>query len=535
MIRQIFNFLYNIYNKIINLIQLNNKFYILFIIIWIFLYNYGYITESRIIIFLIIIICICIYKIVYKKIQNRDYIYTENLLYIILWIDYIKLFIINMLIFCSIKIYELKMLYKDNKTINMVILLFENAITNPLKMILYKIYNGLYIWKTTPIFEILFKRIYGSILGILIFSNIIGYLWYLMNYSVLNVYILLILINCIDELVKNGKYKNIKIIEHLEYIKYLNLNKELLKIIEIRGNISIIALYIKKVLIKAKLWYGQNKIKTFAFIINNIYFITIYENINIKITNHQIELQHHKLYNWEILFQPFYYDIVACLNDYLRLLSTIEYLLIKIKSDSSILCKFSKNDVLNLQEFILLVVKLLLYFLWDFENLQIVKFSNLTICKFSYELEYTSINEVLIINYLNYHKLNNNKFFELNNKFFEQFYLYGKIISNYDLNNNKMISSKIINFENYNHIEVYARKILNQLLLFNSIYEIDIELCRVNETDITIEPTILKKLNEYREQFIEEWKASKVIDIELANIKRLQHINKYVESINKYS
>jgi len=65
--------------------------------------------------------------------------------------------------------------YESNLIIQICILVFENLTINPLKMILYKFYYALYNWKTTSILEIFFKRIYGNVLGILIFSNVIGY------------------------------------------------------------------------------------------------------------------------------------------------------------------------------------------------------------------------------------------------------------------------------------------------------------------------------------------------------------------------
>jgi hypothetical protein len=78
------------------------------------------------------------------------------------------------------------------------------------------------------------------------------------------------------------------------------------------------------------------------------------------------------------------------------------------------------------------------------------------------------------------------------------------MISNYDLNNNKIISSVIIDFAQYTNIEDYSIKILNKLLIINAIYGIDIEFCRANETNETIELEILKRLNEYKKVFIEE-------------------------------
>jgi len=527
MIHQIFNIIIKYNYKIINLIQNNYKLNLLFVLIWILLYNYGYITENRIIIFLFVIFCICLYKICSKKIQEINFIYRANLLYIFLWIDYFKLFLINILIFMSIKIYELKFSYKNNLIINLLILMFENIFINPVKMILYKIYNVLYIWKITSIIEIFFKRIYGSILGILIFSNVIGYLCYLMNYSVLNVYILLILINCIDEILKSDKWRDYKI---KEYFYFINLNKDIFKIIKLRSETSLLSLYIQKLLNISNVSYNDNKIKNFAFIINIFYFTKF------KIVDHLNQIKQFKLYNHSFIFIPFYDNIVSCLNNYFRLLATLEYILIKIKSDSNILIlkKFTKKDILQLNDFMLLIIKLLLYYLWDFENLgkdlDKFSFSNLKISKIStiYELEYTADKELLY----KVHAINNIvlKFFDIqeNRYFYEQFYLYEKIVSSYDLNNNIVMPTVILNFENYKNIEHNAIKLLDKLLIINSIYEIDIEFFRANELDNNIEQEIFEKLNEYKISFIEEWQNSKSLDIELANYKRLEDLKSFI-------
>ena len=524
------------YNKLINFIEFNNKWNLLFIVIWVILYNYGYITENRVIIFSIVIIWICVYKILYKKVKEKDIIYNEKFLYILLWIDYLKLCIINTLIFIRIKLYDLKIIDESNFMIKLCILIFENLTVNPLQMILYKFYNVLYNWNITPILEIFFKRIYGSVLGILIFSNIISYVWYLLNYSILNVYLVLLLINVIDEISKTKKYDEYSL---FYYIKYLNLNKDIFEIIEYRSFTSIFSLYIQKALKSYNIDYHSNKIKSFAFTLNNIYYFKQYENLNLNIYNYKIQLNSNKFYKSKSLFKSFYFDIVLCLNGYFRLLATLEYVLIKITSNKNILINVSINDLLKLKEFILLVIKFLLYYLWDFENLNkdVINFdfSKLIINEIStiYELEYEYIwvNDATLLSKIKNCKINNIRIFNIqqNQKFYEQFYLYAKMISNYDLNNNKIISSVIIDFAQYTNIEDYSIKILNKLLIINAIYGIDIEFCRANETNETIELEILKRLNEYKKVFIEEWKNSLNKDLEIRNYQRLKDLNEYIE------
>ena len=530
MIQQIFN----LYSK---LIQYNNKNLLLFIVVLIVLYNYGYITEGRIIIFSVIIIWICLYKIICRKIKESEVVYNENLLYILLWIDYLKLFIINALIVMSIKTYELKMTYKNKKIINKLILIFENLTINPLLMILNKFYNVLYIWKTTPIFEIFFKRIYGSLLGILIFSNIIGYLWYLMNYSVLNVYILVIVLNCIDEIVKSGKYSEYKIIRHLEFVNYFNLNKDLLQIIEYRSNTSLFSLYIQKILKKSNFDNVKIKIKKFAFIIH-LYFKQSLDDVNIiqfNKTLKQNKLNQLKINkNFETLFDFFYFDIVTLLEDYLILLSQIEYVKIKIKKDKKFKGSFSNYELYRLDDldnYSLLVVKMLLYYLWDFENINKDKydFSNLMIDESCgvFNLEYIWDLSTRYSKEVKAFEIQKNYFF------YEQFYLYANFVSIVDVNNCNKKQTASIDFGYYKKIEDYATKFLNNLIIVNNkfkrFYGIELDVERANEMDESIEQEVLNRLKEYKLNFIEEWKVSKRQTVEEANLQRLRNLNEYVE------
>jgi hypothetical protein len=100
----------------------------------------------------------------------------------------------------------------------------------------------------------------------------------------------LLLINVIDEISKTEKYNEYSL---FYYIKYLNLNKDLIQIVELRSLSSVLSLYIQKALKSSNIGYRPNKIKSFAFIINNIYN----NNIPFKIINFKIEIKHHKLYD----------------------------------------------------------------------------------------------------------------------------------------------------------------------------------------------------------------------------------------------
>lgn len=85
---------------------------------------------------------------------------------------------------------------------------------NGIKIILNKIYTILNDWKNYNIYEIIFKRIYGMVFSILIFTNIIQLILAILNMITTNwiiwIYILLILISYI---------MNIPSIINIEYIR----------------------------------------------------------------------------------------------------------------------------------------------------------------------------------------------------------------------------------------------------------------------------------------------------------------------------
>jgi hypothetical protein len=305
----------------------------------------------------------------------------------------------------------------------------------------------------------------------------------------------LLLINVIDEISKTGKYDEYSI---FYYIKYLKLNKDLIQIIKQRSLSSVFSLYIQKVFNRLYLINCKNKIKRFAFILNNVYYIKI------KIINHNNQVKQYKLNNQLFIFKSFYIDIVILLNNYLCLLSQIEYVKIKIKKDIKFKDTFSSYElykIKDLEEFIFLVIKMLLYYLWDFENIDKLEadLSNVII----YDI--TSLNELKYKWCLdnNFIEKSNSKIFNIqeNKEFYEQFYLYSSLLSVY-------YNTRIIDFENYNELESFIDKFLIHLFIFHNkfqkFYGIEVDFERANDIDDTIELEILERLNEYKESFIKE-------------------------------
>jgi hypothetical protein len=355
------------------------------------------------------------------------------------------------------------------------------------------------------------------VLGILIFSNIINYVWYLLNYSILNVYLVLLLINVIDEISKTEKYNEYSL---FYYIKYLNLNKDIFEIIKLRSLSSIFSLLIQKILKNINIGYNKNKIKNFAF---TIYLYFKHKFGEIKIINLENRYKQNKLnklkqnYNFINLLHLFYSEISILLNEYLIILIQLDKL--KIQQHSK-LTNLDLKKIKNLEEFIFLIIKMLLYYLWDFENINKLDknfyFDNLFIDNSltilsNYDF-YDNDDVKKIITFINKNKIH---FFHIhrNKEFYEQFYLYANLLSIYD-------KTGIIDLGNYKNLENYVEIFLSNLTVLN--------LLEQEVTDETNELEILKRLNEYKASFIEEWKNSLNKDLEIRNYQRLSDLNEYI-------
>jgi hypothetical protein len=149
----------------------------------------------------------------------------------------------------------------------------------------------------------------------------------------------------------------------------------------------------------------------------------------------------------------------------------------------------------SFEEFILLVIKMLLYYLWDFENLNKnnINWLNLTTNDITIinELEYELTDEVILLSKIKLINKNNINFYLIhkNKEFYEQFYLYANLLSIYD-------KTGIIDLGNYKNLENYVEILIYNLYITSNFNGL--------EVDETIELEILKRLNEYKASFIEE-------------------------------
>jgi hypothetical protein len=304
----------------------------------------------------------------------------------------------------------------------------------------------------------------------------------------------LLVINAIDEISKTGKYDKYSI---FYYIKYLKLNKDLIQLVEQRSLSSILSLYIQKALKSANIGYHRNKIKSFAFTIH-LYFYFNFDStirvISLKVKFKQDKFDRLRQHYYRVnALHLFYTETSIVLNSYIRELIELEYLKIQQKNE---LTNLDLKKIKDLEEFIFLVIKMLLYYLWDFENINKLdnnfNFDSLhiddTLTILSNHDYYDNDKVKTIIKFININKIH---FFHIhrNKEFYEQFYLYANLLNIY-------YKIGMVDFENYNNIENYV-----EIFLYNLSV---LKLYKQELPDNLIEQLILKRLNEYKKLFIEE-------------------------------
>jgi hypothetical protein len=200
----------NIYLYILNLIKkgLSLSFISQYTVasMWILLLLTGNITTDRLIRFGIILIVICMYRILHKEIYKiylflikyinineffllKIYQYKNPIILILIEIELVLFYIIRYTQLKNFQSTYITFIYH---------ILYNISGLNGIKIILAKVYKILLDWKKLGIYELLFKRIYGMILSILVFTNIIKLIIMFLNMITSNyiiwVYFLLVII-----------------------------------------------------------------------------------------------------------------------------------------------------------------------------------------------------------------------------------------------------------------------------------------------------------------------------------------------------
>jgi hypothetical protein len=332
-------------------------------------------------------------------------------------------------------------------------------------MLIHKYYYLLYIWVSSSFKSIFLSRFYGMILVVLIFSPILLYTYKLLGYSILNVYILIVIISIIQD--------NYQFLKNYKYIKYillvidlLKINKDISIILEYRNNVSVLSILIKK---------SINQIKERNTLINNygFYVNEIYSNILVgfnneekkRIIDYQNKLKNSKIMkmkvvlvnNYRSFFKYYYLFISSELRYYLDFIVQIEYY--KLQR----FYKLNNEDLIKLkeiEEILYLLVKLILFYF--FNVLKLIGYSDIEVLNelkvdeeyIYYDLSYDRM--ILLSNKQleKVDKIIKNKDFYVYNEFYEQMYLYSHLWE-FSFNNEKNHIENGINCSRYPYIDEY--------------------------------------------------------------------------------
>ena len=430
--------------------EIKNKIKIIqgfLILLWLYLIIFNYITISRLIVFFIILLYIWIYKKLIERIKLMKPINSINVLILLIYIDRIKLWIIHIIIYLYIWLFNLLEYSNENQIIKIIIQLIKSIIINPILLIIYKFYKLLHIWVSTSLKIILINRIYGIILSVLIFIPLLNAL--LIN-NWFYIYILIVIVSIWDDSAfRLKKYQDKKLIFYMLYIMdLLNLNKDILLILEYRSRASIFAILIKNGIKEIK--DRNNKINKYAFEINIIYKNALIgsqkEMLEKLIIDYDSELKNIKIIKMRESFvlvnNYFSFFRTFCLN------WVFELDLISYNLSHVIYCRLQKFYILNIEKLEILedllykLIKLILFYFWNLLKVLGEDKSNILnnfIIKnqfVGYDLIYDY--EKLLSNkkLIEINEIIKNKDFYLYKEYYERMYLYISI-SGFFYNENK--------------------------------------------------------------------------------------------------
>lgn len=222
----IINIILKMWNKLFSL-KNNRYFRYVFVISWVLLILYGKVTIIRLCIFFIILIMIYIYKHIIKYVKNinenevselnkklkmvhKDKL--NKLLYVLTKISIITNIILYYVPRMELILYKVfdKIKNKGNLQLKKVILmLLLSILVLPWKYLIrkwYKIWNN---FQNLTMYEILCNRIYGSLLSVLIFTDVINFVINICGSRIMLyilVYMVLIVMSIIDYYVKQFNF-----------------------------------------------------------------------------------------------------------------------------------------------------------------------------------------------------------------------------------------------------------------------------------------------------------------------------------------
>ena len=215
---------------------------------WLVFIYFNLITINRLIFFFEVLFFIFFYKLVIKFTKNIKIDDIKVLNFLINFNKYKNPLLLFLLKFEEF-IFDFLCNY-TNKLLIYLIFIIYIFIINPIKVLLYKYYKLFNLWITNKYYTIIINRMFGLILSILIFTNIIMYLKVFLGLNILViVYLYLFIIALLSEY--NNKYDcNNKLLRI-----FLEPQLSSYNIISYRLHTNIIGLILEYNNIEAKLYY----------------------------------------------------------------------------------------------------------------------------------------------------------------------------------------------------------------------------------------------------------------------------------------
>lgn len=416
---KILNFL-NIVYKILKMEYWPYRYYILLYILFLTTFTMDMITFTRIIRFLIICVILLIYKNVYNYMDKKVVDFDIKYIHYLMWINILQNPILYLIwkwdLYIYIKIEKVITTYMKNRFLKIFFISCFFNITIPIKILYIKFYKTIDVINKLTFKEFMFNRIYGFMLGILIFSNIMQYIYQITGgffNCIIYLYMIIYIFNIIyiffiyfrSKLKKDFRLLKInKIISKIliykiykDYIDIFNII-EINNVYENKQKVSILGNYIKNCVMNLnenKIIYLDNIIYkipeqwriwiSFNVLLNKIKFTYIsYKDAKTKAKIMSTKMQNIlDLLNYKIMFNNkyFYYATYFSAIDSFNFMGLIKafetvlyykYYVIKkgVKNEYDINNSYNIIDI-NEYEYIykmyLLILKNILFYIWTYE------------------------------------------------------------------------------------------------------------------------------------------------------------------------
>ena len=206
---------------------------LVFIILFMLLFYFNYITLHRICTYAGILSCVLLFRVAYKLVESIK-IKSDNFLFVLLVIDLIKISYIRLFFRLHLIMYYIKSLNIKYVT-NIIVLVLRHVIVIPLLVVVYKVINILYLFKTKTFVDLLFNRVFGSVLAVLVFTPLLNIL--------LHLYIFLLFISMMYYMLE--KFANNPRLKFKRRFLHSLFNVDLNSAVNHRNNVSILVLLIK--------------------------------------------------------------------------------------------------------------------------------------------------------------------------------------------------------------------------------------------------------------------------------------------------